>query len=128
MPAKCENTVIDAAGKLQVNKGDNVADTPKNIVKGEVVYDDGPVQVPRRCRLHVQALRHLHQRRGGEGPRAGRASAGYTFRNMGMLDGFSITANVTNLVDKKYIGTIGSNGFVASGEPRLWFVTLKKAF
>jgi iron complex outermembrane receptor protein len=64
------------------------------------------------------------------------ASAGYTIKGMGAIDGLNISANVTNLFNKKYIGTIGSNGFVASGDsqtmlagaPRQWFVTLKKDF
>jgi len=128
--------VIDAAGKLQVNKGDDVVDTPKNMVKGEVVYDDG--QFMFRAGADYMSKRYVTYTNdvSVKGRVLVDASAGYTFRNMGMLDGFSITANVTNLFDKKYIGTIGSNGFVASGDsqtmlagaPRQWFVTLKKAF
>jgi iron complex outermembrane receptor protein len=134
--SKYENTVIDAAGKLQVNKGDDVVDTPKNMVKGEVVYDDG--QFMFRAGADYMSKRYVTYTNdvSVKGRVLVDASAGYTFRNMGMLDGFSITANVTNLFDKKYIGTIGSNGFVASGDsqtmlagaPRQWFVTLKKAF
>jgi iron complex outermembrane receptor protein len=134
--SKYENTVIDAAGKLQVNKGDNVVDTPKNMVKGEVVYDDG--QFMFRAGADYMSKRYVTYTNdvSVKGRVLVDASVGYTFRNMGVLDGFSITANVTNLFDKKYIGTIGSNGFVASGDsqtmlagaPRQWFVTLKKAF
>jgi iron complex outermembrane receptor protein len=43
---------------------------------------------------------------------------------------------VTNLTNKKYVATIGSNGFTASGDnqtllagaPRQFFVSLKKGF
>ena len=64
------------------------------------------------------------------------ASVGYTFRSENALNGFGISLNVTNLTDKKYVSTIGSNGFTASGDnqtllagaPRQWFVTLKKGF
>ena len=44
--------------------------------------------------------------------------------------------SVTNLTDKKYISTIGTNGYTASGDnqtllsgaPRQWFVTLRRGF
>ena len=50
--------------------------------------------------------------------------------------GVSIEGSVTNLTDKKYIATVGSNGFTASGDsqtllpgaPRQWFVSLRKGF
>ena len=35
---------------------------------------------------------------------------------MGFLTGFAIEGSVTNLTDKKYVSTIGSNGFGNSGD------------
>ena len=53
-----------------------------------------------------------------------------------LLRGFTIEASVTNLTDKDYISTIGTNGYTASGDnqtllagaPRQWFVTLRRGF
>ena len=55
------------------------------------------------------------------------------------LDGTEIQANVSNLTDRKYVSTIGSNGFsntdptgtsqtLLAGAPRQFFVTIRKAF
>jgi iron complex outermembrane receptor protein len=49
---------------------------------------------------------------------------------------FEIQGNATNLFDKKYISTIGSNGFGYSGDnqtllagaPAQYFVTIKAGF
>ena len=65
------------------------------------------------------------------------ASIGYRLRGLGgVLEGLAIEGSVTNLTDKRYIATIGSNGYVASGDnqtllagaPRQWFVTLRRGF
>ena len=62
--------------------------------------------------------------------------AGYRFEGEGLTRGLEIQVNVTNLLDKSYISTIGSNGFGYSGDsqtllagaPRQAFVTLRKQF
>jgi iron complex outermembrane receptor protein len=65
------------------------------------------------------------------------ASIGYRMRGIGgALEGLTIEGSVTNLTDKRYISTIGTNGYVASGDnqtllagaPRQWFVTLRRGF
>ncbi len=63
-------------------------------------------------------------------------TAGYRFEGEGLLRDLEIQVNVTNLFDKNYISTIGSNGFGYSGDsqtlltgaPRQGFVTLRKQF
>ena len=63
-------------------------------------------------------------------------SVGYRFEGEGWTDGFELQANVTNLFDKDYVSTLGSNGFGYSGDaqtlqvaaPRQYFVTLRKGF
>jgi iron complex outermembrane receptor protein len=65
----------------------------------------------------------------------GSLSAGYKLGNAAMFKDISLQLNVTNLFDKQYFATVGSNGFVASdpkgtfatllpGAPRQFFVTL----
>ena len=66
-------------------------------------------------------------------------SVGYRVHGRGILDGVEIQANVTNLFNKRYVSTIGTNGFTNSdptgsfqslmvGSPREAFVTLRKQF
>lgn len=67
------------------------------------------------------------------------ASAGYKAKNVAGMKEATIQMSVTNLLDKKYFSTIGSNGFAASdpqgafatmleGAPRQVFVTLSGKF
>lgn len=54
----------------------------------------------------------------------------------GILNGITLQANATNLFDRKYVSSIGTNGFanrgdsqtLLAGAPRQVFVTLKGAF
>jgi iron complex outermembrane receptor protein len=63
-------------------------------------------------------------------------SLGYRFAGDGWTKGLEIQGNFTNLLDKRYIATIGSNGFVNAGDsqtllpgaPREAFVTVRKSF
>jgi iron complex outermembrane receptor protein len=56
-----------------------------------------------------------------------------------VLAGTEIQANVTNLLDRRYVSTIGSNGFsntdpngtsqtLLAGAPQQFFITLRKTF
>jgi iron complex outermembrane recepter protein len=67
------------------------------------------------------------------------ASVGYRFRELGMFEELTLQGAVTNLADKNFIATIGSNGFTNAdptgtsqtllrGAPRQFFVTLKVRF
>jgi iron complex outermembrane receptor protein len=67
------------------------------------------------------------------------ASAGYKQKNVAGLKEFTASVAMTNLLDKKYFSTIGSNGFTVSdpqgafatmleGAPRQVFVTLSGKF
>ena len=67
------------------------------------------------------------------------ASAGYKQKNVAGMKELSVQLSITNLMDKKYFGSIGTNGFVASdpqgafdtlqeGAPRQFFATLSGKF
>jgi iron complex outermembrane receptor protein len=67
------------------------------------------------------------------------ASGGYKQKNIMGLQELSAQLNVTNLLNKKYFSTIGSNGFVVSdplgafatmleGAPRQVFMTVSGKF
>jgi len=61
---------------------------------------------------------------------------GYRFSGNAFLKGIEAQLNVTNLTDEDYVGTLGTNGFVNSGDsqtlvagaPQQVFVTLRKRF
>ncbi|WP_045767129.1 TonB-dependent receptor [Xanthomonas albilineans] len=66
-------------------------------------------------------------------------SAGYDFGQVGMFQNLGLSANVTNLFDKRYFATTGTNGYVVSdpngynqtlmaGAPRQFFVTFNGKF
>lgn len=135
--ATYQQTVRDGSGNLLAEKGRYVVDTPQNMVKGELVYDDsrffGRVGADYMSKRYFTYLNDQSV--------AGRvlvdASIGYRFPEA--WGGFAIEGSVTNLTDKRYISTIGSGGFTATdpngtaqtllaGAPRQWFVTLKKGF
>ena len=51
------------------------------------------------------------------------AAAAYDFGKLGAARDLTLALNVTNLTDKRYFATIGSNGFVAN-DPNGTFQTL----
>lgn len=64
------------------------------------------------------------------------ASAGYTFKRAGPLKGLSLQLSAMNLLDEKYIATVGTGGFSVSGDletlmagpKRLVFLTAGTSF
>lgn len=136
--ATYEDDVRNAAGTvLTATAGKTVVDTPEHMAKGEIVYDDGAVFA--RAGADYMSKRYftyLNDQSVG-GRVLVDASIGYRFgAGGGVLRGFAIEGSVTNLTDKKYISTIGSNGYTASGDnqtllagaPRQFFVTLRTGF
>ncbi|TVV74527.1 TonB-dependent receptor [Sphingomonas solaris] len=132
--------VISAAfgsvGQIAIaTKGKTVPDSPKHLLKGEIVYDDGMflarVGADYMSKRYFSFLNDVSVK----GRVIVDATIGYTFGD-GALKGFAIEGSVTNLTDKKYVSTIGSNGFGASGDnqtllagaPRQVFVTVRHGF
>ncbi|AXJ97116.1 TonB-dependent receptor [Sphingomonas sp. FARSPH] len=137
--ATYEDDVRNAAGAvLTATAGKTVVDTPEHMAKGEIVYDDGRFFA--RGGVDYMSKRYFTYL--NDQSVAGRAlvdaSIGYRFGETGggVLRGFAIEGSVTNLTDKKYISTIGSNGYTASGDnqtllagaPRQFFVTVRTGF
>jgi iron complex outermembrane receptor protein len=133
--------VVDGAGKVTVRtKGKTVVNTPKNIFKGELSFEQagffGKLGV-----AYTDKRYYTYENVGGLAPSTTIAdlTLGYRFGDEGWGKGLQIQANVTNLTDKDYISTIGSGGFVnsdASGTamtvlpapPRQFYVSVKKTF
>ena len=121
-------TTIPTAGKT-------VTDSPKHLVHGEVSYDQGPLYG--RIGVDYMSKRYFTYTNDQSVP--GRAlvdaAVGYRF-DLGMRKPVELQINATNLFDKKYVATIGSNGFGNSGDnqtllagaPRQIFASVKVGF
>ena len=118
---------------LTATRGKTVVDTPEHMVKGQLVYDD--TRFFARAGADYMTKRYftyLNDQSVGARVLVD-ASIGYRFPALG---GLAIEGSVTNLTDKRYISTVGSNGYGASGDnqtllagaPRQFFVTLRKGF
>lgn len=119
--------------------GKQVVDSPKTMVKSELGYDAGPVFG------HIGAT-YLGKRyytytndNSVDGYTLWNLGAGYRFGSVGMAKDVVLNFTVNNLFDKKYISSIGTNGFVFNdptgtnqtilpGAPRSAYLTLSGKF
>lgn len=134
--ATYEDNVLNADGTVRsAIKGKTVVDSPRHLIKGEIAYDDG--QFSARIGADYMTRRYFTYTNDQSVPSRllVDASIGYAFGD-GMLEGLEIRASATNLFDKEYVSTIGSNGFgdkgdnqtLLAGAPQSFFFTVKKAF
>jgi iron complex outermembrane receptor protein len=132
-----QDDVLNANGTVRsAIKGKTVVDAPKSVGTAEIAYDDKSIFG--RIGANYMSRRYFTYTNDQSVP--GRvlvdASIGYRFSGDGPLKGLEIQGNVTNLFDKKYVATIGSNGFgdkgdnqtLLAGSPQTFFVTVRKAF
>lgn len=139
--AEYRNNVLNATGGLvAATAGKTVVNSPKNLLRGEISYDDGNL-------FGSFAISHTGKRyytylndSSVDSYSVAELTLGYRFSSdSSLLDGLTLQLNVTNLFDEEYVATIGSNGFVNSdplgqfqtvlpGAPRQIFATLSKKF
>ena len=130
------NDVVDGVGAvLAATKGKTVVDAPKHLLRGEVAYDSdtffGRVAINYMSRRYFTYLNDQSV----PGRALADATLGYRF-DIGQRSPLEIQLNATNLLNKKYLATIGSNGFgnrgdnqtLLAGAPQQFFVTLKAGF
>lgn len=130
--AQYRDDVVNGNGALvAATDGKTVVDSPKHMARGEFNYDDGK----RFFRVGGNYMSRRYYSYTNDASVPGRfivdASLGYRF-----TDKVEVQMNVTNLFDKRYIGTIGSGGFSNSGDaqtllvgaPQQFFATLKAGF
>ena len=128
--------VVNAVGAvLAATKGKTVVDTPKHLIRGELAYDSDTVF----GKLGVNYMSRRYFTYLNDQSVSGRAivdaTLGYRF-DIGGRAPLEVQLNATNLFDKRYVSTIGSNGFGNSGDnqtllagaPQQFFVTLKAGF
>jgi iron complex outermembrane receptor protein len=125
---------VHTATATILTKGKTVVDAPKHMLKGEVTYDNSGFSA--RVGANYMSKRYFTYT--NDQSVAGRvvvdATLGYKF-DLGGHD-LELQANATNLFDKKYVSTIGTNGFGNSGDsqtlmvgaPQQFFLTLKAGF
>ena len=129
-----KDDVIGANGALiTATRGKTVVDSPRHMAKGEIVFDDGRFLA--RVGADYMSRRYFtYTNDQSVGDRVlVDATIGYTIGDLGSLRGVRIEGSATNLLDKRYVATIGSNGYTASGDsqtllagaPRQFFVTLR---
>lgn len=134
--ATYRNNVVNAVGTiLAATAGKTVVDAPKHLIKGELGYDDK--RIFGRIGVNYISKRYFTYLNDQSVP--GRAivdaTLGYRFDISGLKKA-EIQLNATNLFDKQYVSTIGSNGFGNSGDnqtllagaPRQFLASLKVGF
>jgi len=130
--------VVNAAGVVvQAIKGRTVVDSPRHIGNLEIIYDDGNFYG--RANANAMSRRFFtfsnDQSVGGRVVVDGKIGYRVSSDNR-WLNGLAIEAMVTNLLDRRYVSTIGSNGFGFAGDnqtllpapPRQFFVSLRKDY
>ena len=132
--ATYEDNVITPTATIAI-KGKDVVDTPKHLLRGEVAYDSNTLFG--RVGANYMSKRYFTYLNDQSVPARVLfdATLGYRF-DAGLRAPVDLQLNAVNLLDKKYVSTIGSNGFGNSGDnqtllagsPQQFFVTLKAGF
>ncbi len=135
--SKYQSDVVATDGTVQAHtRGKTVVNTPKDLLKTEVAYDNGALFATLSTDYTGDRW-YTYENVGGKvkASTISDLTLGYRLASLGT----TLQLNVTNLTDEKYISTIGSNGFVNSdaagtaqtiltGAPRQVFVSVKKNF
>jgi iron complex outermembrane receptor protein len=122
-------------GVLVQIDGKQVTDTPRTMFATELAYEGGAWFARLGGKYTGKRYYTYTNDAGVPSFWLANLSAGWRLKSFGMLKDLTLQANVSNLFDKKYLSTIGSNGFVTSdpngtfatllaGAPRQFFITL----
>lgn len=132
-----QDDVVDGLGNVVETDGKDVPDSPRNIASAELAYT-GDILFGRIGGNYMSKRYYSYTNDVSVGGRfLLDASLGAKVPDgHGFLSGVALEVSVTNLTDKKYVSTVGSNGFVNEGDsqtlltgaPRQWFVTLRRGF
>ncbi len=122
-------------GKTIAISGKQVVDAPRTMFDTELTYDNA-TWFTRLGAKHT-GKRYYTYMNDGAVPAfwVGTLSAGYKLQAIGMFKEISLQLNVSNLFDKRYFSTVGSNGFsnsdptgtnqtLLTGAPRQAFLTI----
>ncbi|MDT8399875.1 MAG: TonB-dependent receptor [Pseudomonadales bacterium] len=125
--------------ELVATKGKTVVDSPKWLFNSELAIESGAAF----AKLHYKYTDERYYTFLNQGSVSGfsmvNLSLGYHLANMGFMKELTAQFDVTNLLDKKYISTVGNGGFINSdpdgtaqtvlpGAARALFFSLKSLF
>jgi iron complex outermembrane receptor protein len=125
-------TVVPTAGK-------QVVDAPEWLVRSELSYDNGAVFARLDANYVDERFYTYLNDASAKSYTLLNTGFGYRFDGLGMVQQLTLQVDVTNLTDKEYISSIGTNGFDVSdptgsmqtllrGAPRQFFVSAKARF
>ncbi|WP_323989445.1 TonB-dependent receptor domain-containing protein [Nguyenibacter sp. L1] len=131
---------VTSGGTTYYIKGKDVVAMPRNLANVQLGYDDGAIWG--NVNMQFQDRRTYTYENDAWVPANDifNLNLGYRFHSRNVvLRGLDAQVNVSNLFDKRYVATVGSNGFVFSdpthnfatlqaGSPRMVFFTLRKHF
>jgi iron complex outermembrane receptor protein len=135
--SKYDDDILGPGGVVvQKISGKTTVDTPKHLFKAELAYENNGWFA--KIAAHYTGERFFTYTNDKKVPRTTLVdlSAGYRFQGDGWSKDLEIQVNATNVTDKDYVSTIGSNGFGYSGDnqtllagaPAQFFVTVRKGF
>ncbi|MFA9218526.1 MAG: TonB-dependent receptor, partial [Sphingomonadaceae bacterium] len=113
-------------GKTVAVSGKQVVDTPRTMFDTELGYENAVWFSRLGAKYTAKRYYTYTNDNGVPSYWVANLSAGYKLPAMGLVKELSLQLNVSNLFDKKYYSTIGSNGFVTS-DPSGAFATLLAA-
>lgn len=125
-------TVVPTAGK-------QVVDAPEWLVRSELSYDNGALFARLDANYVDERFYTYLNDASAKSYTLFNAGFGYRFGDLGVVEQLTLQLDVTNLADKEYIGSIGTNGFGVSdaggsmqtllrGAPRQLFFSAKARF
>ncbi|WP_395943285.1 TonB-dependent receptor family protein [Brevundimonas sp.] len=133
-----QDDVVDGAGVLvAATSGKRTVDTPENLFRAELSYDNGAVFGALAAAYTGERFSSYINNESADAYTTVELTAGYRFDGTGgWLDGTAIQLNVVNLTDEDYISTVGSGGFQNSagrqtflpGAPRQVFASIRRRF
>lgn len=127
-----QDNVVNAAGAVvAATAGKTVVNSPRHLAKGEITWDTGSFFARVGANYTGKRYYSFENDAAVGGFVIVDASIGYRFNER-----ISVQANATNLFDKDYVSTIGTNGFanrgdsqtLLAGAPQQFFVTVKAGF
>jgi len=132
--SKYKSDYMDGTTLVQVN-GKQVAGAPKTLFSTEASYDSGAWFARLGGKYTGKRYYTYTNDASVDAFWIGSLSAGYKLKSLGFMKDLSLQVNVSNLFDKQYISTVGTNGFQArdpngtaqtllTGAPRQVFLTL----
>ena len=132
---------LDGSGRpiVVATRGKTVVDSPKQLFNSNLYWTPGPWQLG--LSAHYTGQRYYTYLNDAGVPSFWLLNGlvGYDFGKVGPTQGVKLALNVTNLANKRYFSTIGSNGFVVSdpdgsyqtllaGAPRAFLLTATVRF